>query len=125
MPRRVDLILLLLVLGAAAVPAAAQLRGHGGPVRAVAVSPDGARAMTGSFDGTAILWSLPSSTAERVLRFHDSAVNAVAFLRDGRMATAGEDARIAVWQPGAGRPGQVLEGHTAPVVGLAVAPDGR
>lgn len=125
MPRRVDLILLLLVLGAAALPAAAQLRGHGGPVRAVAVSPDGARAMTGSFDGTAILWSLPSSTAERVLRFHDSAVNAVAFLKDGRMVTGGEDARIAIWQPGAGRPEQVLEGHTAPVVALAVTPDGR
>jgi cytochrome c len=107
------------------VPVLAQLRGHGGPVRAVAVSPDGTRALSGSFDAAAILWSLASGTAERVLRFHDSSVNAVAFLKDGRMATAGEDASIAIWQPGAARPDRVLKGHSAPIVGLAVSLDGR
>jgi cytochrome c len=117
--------LLLLVLCTAGAPALAQLRGHGGPVRAVAVSPDGKRAVSGSFDATAILWSLTSGTAERVLRFHDSAVNAVAFLKDGRIATGGEDAGIAIWKPGAARPERVLKGHTAPIVGLAVSPDGK
>jgi cytochrome c len=94
-------------------------------VRAVAVSRDGSRAVSGSFDATAIVWSLASGSAEKVLRFHDSAVNAVAFLADGRLATAGEDGAIAIWQPGAARPEQVLKGHSAPIVGLAVAPDGR
>eukprot|EP01036_Dinobryon_divergens_P040926 gene40925-54190_t len=60
-------------------PASGQeLRGHGGPVRAIAVAPDGASAMTGSFDQSAILWSLSGGTAEAVLRFHEGAVNAVA-----------------------------------------------
>src|SRR5262245_50055201 len=125
MLRRVRPILLLLALCAVAPSALGQLRGHGGPVRAVAVSPDGSRAVSGSFDATAILWSLASGSAEKVLRFHDSAVNAVAFLKDGRMATAGEDAAIAIWQPGAAKPERVLKGHTAPIVALAVAPDGR
>jgi cytochrome c len=116
---------LLLALCAVAVPALAQLRGHGGPVRAVAVSPDGSRAVSGSFDATAILWSLSSGTAEKVLRFHDSAVNAAAFLEDGRIVTSGEDAAIAVWQPRGARPERVLKGHTAPVVALAVSPDGK
>jgi cytochrome c len=124
MLRRARLPLLFLALWGAAVPALAQLRGHGGPVRAVAVSPDGARALSGSFDATVILWSLASGAAQRVLRFHDSAVNAVAFLKDGRMATGGEDASIAIWQPGATRPDRVLKAHTAPIVGLAVSPDG-
>jgi cytochrome c len=31
-------------------PAQAQLRGHGGPVRALAVSPDGTTVVSGSFD---------------------------------------------------------------------------
>jgi cytochrome c len=115
----------LLALSAGAAPVLAQLRGHGGPVRAVAVSPDGARAITGSFDATAILWSVPTASAERVLRFHDSAVNAVTFLRDGRVATGGEDASIAIWQPGAIKPERVLRGHTGPVAGLAVSPDGK
>ncbi len=70
------------------MPALAQLRGHGGPVRALAVSPDGKRLISASFDTTAITWSLASGTAEKVLRFHEGAVNAVAFLKDGRMATA-------------------------------------
>jgi cytochrome c len=115
MPRRAPLLFLLLVLCMAAAPALAQLRGHGGPVRAVAVSPDGKRAVSGSFDATAILWSLTSGTAERVLRFHDSAVNAVVFLKDGRIATGGEDAGIAIWKPGTARPERVLKGWpTAP-----------
>ena len=72
--------------------AQAQLRGHGGPVRALAISPDGKRAISGSFDTSAIRWSLQRNAAEQVLRFHDGAVNAVALLRDGRVATSGEDA---------------------------------
>jgi cytochrome c len=102
----------------------AQLRGHGGPVRAVAVAPDGETAISGSFDSSAIRWSLTRNAALQVLRFHAGAVNAVAFLKDGRMATAGEDARIAIWRPGEEQPGTVLEGHKAPVAALAASPDG-
>ena len=116
----------LIIAGVIVIVAAAyaQLRGHGGPVRALAISPDGTQAISGSFDTSAIRWSLPRNAAEQVLRFHDGAVNAVAFLKDGRIATSGEDARIAIWMPGAAAPALVLEGHKAPVVALAVAPDG-
>ena len=103
----------------------AQLRGHGGPVRALAVSPDGKILMSGSFDTSAIRWSLARSAAEDVLRFHDGAVNAVVLLKDGGAATGGEDARIAIWNPGERMPRTVLEGHLAPVVALAVSGDGR
>jgi cytochrome c len=103
----------------------AQLRGHGGPVRALAVSPDGKILMSGSFDTSAIRWSLARSAAEDVLRFHDGAVNAVVLLRDGAAATGGEDARIAIWNPGERMPRTVLEGHQAPVVALAASGDGR
>jgi cytochrome c len=108
------------------VPAAAQeLRGHGGPVRALAISGDGKTALSGSFDSSAIRWSLARNAAEQVLRFHDSAVNAVAILPDGRAVTAGEDGRIALWRDGEQQPATVLEGHKAPVVALAISPDGK
>jgi cytochrome c len=106
------------------VPAAAQLRGHGGPVRALAVSADGAEALSGSFDTSAIRWSLRRGAAEQVLRLHEGAVNAVALLADGRAVTAGEDARIGIWTPGKQKPDTVLEGHLGPIVALAVSPDG-
>jgi cytochrome c len=108
-----------------ATTAEAQLRGHGGPVRAVAISPDGARLVSGSFDTTIIRWSLPTGLAEQVLRFHEGAVNAVVFLKDDRIATSGEDAKIAIWQLGQPKPTSVLTGHTAPVAALAVSPDGN
>jgi cytochrome c len=105
-------------------PAQAQLMGHGGPVRAIAVSADGKTILSGSFDTAAIRWSLATESAEQVLRFHSDAVNAVAFLKDRRMVTAGADGRIAIWTTGRQQPDQVLEGHRAPVVALAVSPDG-
>jgi cytochrome c len=123
MPRRLITILLPVVLCVG--PAAAQLRGHGGPVRAIAVAADGQTAVSGSFDTSAIRWSLQRNTADQVLRFHDGAVNAVAILPDGRIATGGADARIAIWQPGAPQPQIVFEGRGAPVAGLAVSPDGE
>jgi cytochrome c len=104
--------------------AAAQLRGHGGPVRALAISPDGQTALSGSFDSTVIRWSLTRDVAEQVLRFHADAVNAVVLLGDGRAATAGADGRIAIWTSGNTQPDTVLEGHAAPIVALALSPDG-
>ncbi len=122
---RLRLIVVVLAIVLPFVEAHAQLRGHGGPVRAIAIAPDGKSAASGSFDSSVIRWSLERNAAEQVLRFHDGAVNAVAMLPDRRLATAGEDGRIALWGAGVERPAQVLEGHQAPVASLAVSPDGR
>jgi cytochrome c len=114
-------VLLLLLLASAAQ---AQLRGHGGPVRALAISPDGSQAVSGSFDTSAIRWSLSRNVAEQVMRFHDGAVNAAVWLKDGRIATGGVDAHIAIWTPGSPEPDKVLDGHRGPIAALAVSPDG-
>jgi cytochrome c len=116
--------LLTALLLLAPPPAQAQLAGHGGPVRALAISVDGKTLLSGSFDTAAIRWSLATESAEQVLRFHSDAVNAVAFVGDGRMATAGADGRVAIWTPGRPQPDRVFEGHSGPVAGLAISPDG-
>lgn len=113
-----------ILLAIHSVPAHAQLTGHGGPVRSIAISSDGNSVLSGSFDTAAIRWSLKTESAEQVLRFHAGAVNAVAFLRDGRMATAGADAKVAIWTAGRQQPDRVFAGHEAPIVSLAVSPDG-
>jgi cytochrome c len=115
----------LLLCSLAPTPAHAQLRGHGGPVKALAISPDGTHAISGSFDTSAIRWSLSRNTAEQVLRFHDGAVNAIVYLKDGRVVTAGADAHIAVWSAGQPQPEKVFDGHSGPVSNLAVSPDGN
>lgn len=115
-----------LIFAAALVsPALAQgdLRGHGGPVRALAVAPSGQVAISGSFDQSAIIWALDLGRALKILRAHEGAVNAVLALPD-RFITAGEDGRVAVWSPGADQPSAMVKLHDAPVAALAVAPDG-
>jgi cytochrome c len=111
-------------LGAAA-PAAAQLQGHGGPIKSLAISADGTFALSGSFDTSAIRWSLQKNSAEQVLRFHESAVNAVVVIAGGKLATGGEDGQVAIWNDRQPAPATILKGHTAPVVALAASPDGK
>src|SRR5947209_19602879 len=114
----------ILSAGPAANHASAQLHGHGGPVRAVAVLADGRSIISGGFDQSAILWDIDAGAARAVMRFHDGAVNAVAALPGGGFATAGEDGRVAIYGPAGGEPIRVLAAHRAPIVNLALSPDG-
>ena len=79
---------------------AQELRGHGGPVRSLALSADGAFVLSGSFDTSAIVWDIKDARAISVLRGHDGPVNATQMLPDGRFVTGGEDGRLLLWTPG-------------------------
>lgn len=107
------------------LPLSAQLQGHGGPIKSLAISADGAFVISGSFDTSAIRWSLAKNSAQQVLRFHESAVNAVVIIPGGKLATGGEDGQVAIWNDGQPAPSTVLKGHTAPVVALAASRDGK
>ena len=77
------------------------LRGHGGPIRAMAVLPDG-RVASAGFDGAIIIWDVNAGRAERVLRFHDTAVNALLARPDGCLVSGGDEvyAEVSVDQDG-------------------------
>jgi cytochrome c len=49
----------------------------------------------------------------------------VVFLPNGDTVTGGEDGKVAIWRAGNPAPLRTFEGHTAPIVGLAVSPDGN
>ena len=62
-------------------------------------SAPGALASAG-FDQSVIFWDLASGRARAVVRWHAGAVNALAALPDGGVASGGEDGRIAIWPAG-------------------------
>ena len=102
-------------------PAVPEMRGHGGPVRALAISSDGETIVSGGLDTTVIRWNHGRETAEQVLRFHAGGVTSVATLPQDWSVSGGEDGRIAIWAPTADQPVRVLDGHQGPVAALAIA----
>jgi WD40 repeat protein len=102
------------------------LEGHTGAVTAVAVTPDGRRAVSGSLDNTLLVWDLKSGETERALEGHGGVVRAVAVTRDGRRAVSGSgDSSLQVWDLESGQMVLTLKGHRREVDGVAVTPDGR
>ncbi|WP_224825707.1 c-type cytochrome [Cognatishimia sp. MH4019] len=90
------------------------LKGHGGPVMGVAVSPTGQIA-TASFDNTVGLWD---GTTPVWLEGHEAAVKAVRFVDDTRLVSAGDDFRVLLWDDGVARE---LGAHQGKVMALAVS----
>lgn len=107
-------------------PAKAEFDAHGGPIKGIAVSKDGAQALTASFDYSILLWDLADQSVEIELHGHDAAVNAVAFIgEEGRALSASDDGTAAVWDLITGKPIARLEGHEGKVAAIAVSPDRR
>ncbi len=99
---------------------AQDLRGHGGPVRAL-VTDDAGRIYSGSFDTRAIVWD--GTFATQITRHHEGAVTAVLPLGDGRFASGGQDGRVVIWGDGP-EPLQSEVWHPLPVGAMAALGDG-
>ena len=99
------------------------LEGHTDDVRAVAFSPDGRHAISGSYDGTIILWDVASGESLRTFKGHTSLV---AFSPDGRHAISGSyDNTIILWDVASGERLRTFKGHTSSVRAAAFSRDGR
>jgi cytochrome c len=96
------------------------LKGHGGPIKGIAVGQDGAIA-TASFDNSVGLWRAGEPDW---MESHDAAVNAVAYLGRGRVVSAGDDYSVQYWDSATGIIRE-LGRHQAKVIQLAASPDGE
>ena len=115
----------LFLLAAPAGIADSALIGHGGPVKGIAVSGDGTRALTAGFDYSVVLWDLAQQKLLTRLVGHEAGVNAAAFLPDGsRAVSASDDGTLILWDLEMGRAAARWRGHRGKVAAVAVSPDG-
>ena len=95
------------------------LKGHGGPIKGIDAGADGT-IVTASFDNSVGLWR---DGRPLWIETHTAAVNAVAYLGNGRVVSGGDDYTVRYWDSAADNP-SLLGTHQAKVIQLAVSPDG-
>jgi WD40 repeat protein len=103
-----------------------RFQGHSGPVRTVAVTPDGRHLVSGADDKTIKLWSLQTGKEIRTLHEHSDSVSHVDVTHDGRfLVSSSWDASIILWDLDSGRCLHKLKGHGRLVRQVKTTPSGR
>lgn len=102
----------------------ATLTGHEDLVTACAISPDACRVASGARDGSVLLWDAMAGSLLRRAGGHAARVTGCAFAQGGFVVTASHDRTLRIWHPDTLDPAAVLEGHRAPIDGIAVTLDG-
>lgn len=103
-----------------------ELRDLEDDVYSIDISPDGTRAITGSYDGTVSLRNLENGKRIRLFEGHQRPVSAVVFTPDGRKVLSGSlDTTLILWDINRGELLDTFEVHNGDVIDVAVNPDGR
>ncbi len=96
------------------------LKGHGGPIMDIAVSPSGQIA-SASFDNSVGLWEGQTPTW---LEGHRAAVTTLNYHDESELLSGGDDFQVLLWHPEMETPLQVSE-HQGKVSAIAVSSDQR
>ncbi len=100
-----------------------RLQGHDAAVFSVAISPDGEKIATGSWDKTVIIWSRQGKKL-KVIKGHEAIIYRVTFSPDSKtIATSSGDKTIRLWSL-EGEQLKVFCGHEDEVYRVSFSPDG-
>jgi len=100
--------------------------GHTNVVTAVAVTPDGRRLISASYDRTLKIWDLESGEHLKTLEGHSAWVTAVVVTPDNKRAiSASDDQTSIIWDLESGEQLKILRDHTGSIKAVAVTPDGK
>ena len=102
-----------------------RLRGHTAQIYAVGFTPDGARAVTGSYDHDLRLWSVESGASLQTMSGHQDKVQSLAVAPDGTIASGDWSGEIRLWDGKTGAFLKVLARQKTEVGSLSFSPDGK
>jgi WD40 repeat protein len=100
--------------------------GHGSRVNGVAISADGKRALSASWDGVLRYWNLENGELLREMQGHGNAIMSVVLSADGKRALSGSsDRTMRLWDPQSGKELRSFENHPQTVWDTVFSPDGK
>jgi WD40 repeat protein len=103
------------------------LRGHGAPVRSVAVSLDGALVASGAEDREIRIWDVRTGRGLSVLTGHTGKVRCLVWYLDGTLLSGSSDGTLRWWDVRAGRQLRLIQAHgtgrTGKIRALTCSPD--
>lgn len=94
-----------------------------GRIRAVVISADGSRIVSGSAEGAIKIWDAGNGQQLRSLERQDRPIRALALTVDGTEIASGVGDTVVLWDAANGKLLRKLTGHTKQVTSLAFAPD--
>ncbi len=97
---------------------------HESWVQSMSFTADGTRLVSGGYEGKLIWWPIEGQEAERVVEAHQGWIRSVVGLKDGRIATAGNDRVIRLWNGATGEKVGELSGHEKHIYSLLAHPNG-
>jgi len=103
-----------------------KIEGHRDTLYAVAISPDGSRIATGSYDKKVIIWDAPAKKPIHTLTQHNGPVYDLAFSPDGALlASASADETVKIWHVASGKRLDTLGQPEGEQYAVLFSPDGK
>ncbi|MHC4496198.1 MAG: WD40 domain-containing protein, partial [Planctomycetota bacterium] len=104
------------------------LSGNSQGITSVLWSPDSMFLIAGTINGKVLVWDVKSDSDEPATAFdaHAGSVNALAWHSQSQnLITTGDDGKIQIWEPRSGKLTRSIEGYPAPIICLALSPEGN